>query len=103
VSAALSQLATEVRSKNAGPFWLTFDVFFPDRHSFARAVESSLTDSNALGGLFDLPPENVRVFILGNLLAIKISIPRPRVQGSAGDPDSHGGQQFVPLLDLQIP
>jgi hypothetical protein len=103
VSTALSQLAIHVRSKNAGPFWLTFDVFFPDRESFRRAAESALTDSNALGGLFDLPPKNVKIFILGNLLAIKISFPRPRVQGSIGDPDIHGGQQFVPLLSLQVP
>ena len=66
-------------------------------------MESPLTDSNAVGRLFDLPPKNVKIFILDNLLAVKISIPRPRVQGSVGDPDIHGGQQFVPLLDLQVP
>jgi hypothetical protein len=103
VSTELSQLATQVRSKNAGPFWLTIDIFFPNGESFRRALESPLTDSTAIGRLFDLPPENVKVFVLGNLLAVKISFPRPKVQGSVGDPDIHGGQQFVPLLDLQVP
>jgi len=96
-------LATQIRSKNAGPFWLTFDIFLPNRENFRRAVESPLTDSTTIGGLFDLPPENMMIFILGNLLAVKISFPRPRVQGSVGDPDIHGGQQFVPLLDLEVP
>lgn len=37
------------------------------------------------------------------LRAIKVSMPRPRVQGSVGDRDMHGGQQYVALLDLPVP
>jgi len=36
------------------------------------------------------------------LLAVKISLPRPKIQGSFGDPDMHAGQQFVPLLDVDV-
>jgi Domain of unknown function (DUF4387) len=33
MSAALGQMATLVRSKNAGPFWMTIDAFFDDDHA----------------------------------------------------------------------
>jgi hypothetical protein len=42
------------------------------------------------------------VFELADLCAIKISFPRPVVQGSLRDRDMHGGQQYVPLLALPV-
>jgi len=35
--------------------------------------------------------------------AIKISIPRPAIQGSRDDGDIYGGQQHGPLVELEIP
>lgn len=31
------------------------------------------------------------------------SIPRPYFQGDPRDSDGHGGQQYVPLMDIDIP
>ncbi len=42
----------QVRSKNAGPFWLTIDVFFDSDESYGRAARSALTDTEVLGALF---------------------------------------------------
>ena len=36
-------------------------------------------------------------------LAIKATIARPYVQGDPRDSDSHGGQQYAPLMDIDIP
>jgi Domain of unknown function (DUF4387) len=47
-------------------------------------------------------PGQVKVFVLTDLLAIKISVPRPVVQGSLQDRDMHAGQQYVLLLGLEI-
>jgi hypothetical protein len=44
----------------------------------------------------------VRFFRCDNALAFKFSIPRPLTQGEPGDGDMHGGQQFVPLMDVEI-
>jgi hypothetical protein len=33
---------------------------------------------------------------------VKLSFPRLRPQGGAGERDMHGGQQYVPLLDLEL-
>jgi hypothetical protein len=51
---------------------------------------------------YDVAPSDVKVFRLPNLHAIKISFPRPSAQGGAGDRDMHAGQQYVPLLDVEI-
>jgi hypothetical protein len=35
--------------------------------------------------------------------AIKITIPRPVISGDIDDTDVFGGQQYGPLVDLEIP
>jgi hypothetical protein len=48
------------------------------------------------------PESSVRVYICPDVRAIKATIPRPKSQGTFGDADLHGGQQYAPLLDLEI-
>lgn len=98
----LSEVASGIRSKNAGPFWITIDVFLPDEETYHRVAASALTDPATIGGQFGIDAAHVRVFPLPALHVIKVSLPRPRAQGSRGERDMHGGQQFVPLLDLDI-
>jgi hypothetical protein len=98
----LGELATQVRSKNAGPFWLTMDIFFADDAALTRASRSPLTDPATIGRMYEVDPAQVKVFVLADLLAIKISVPRPVVQGSLQDRDMHAGQQYVPLLGLPV-
>ena len=52
---------------------------------------------------YGLPPEHVTFFYCDNALAIKASIPRSPPQGDSGDADGHGGQQYAPLMDIEIP
>ena len=99
----LGELAPEVRSKNAGPFWVTLDVFLPDDDAYERAAASALTDVVAIAGRYAVRPSDVKVFLLPELQAIKVSFPRPYAQGGAHDRDMHAGQQYVPLLDIEIP
>jgi hypothetical protein len=99
---SLGELASQVRSKNAGPFWLTLDVFLPDEATFERVSRSGVTDPEVIGDLFGVDPAAVLVFTLADLHAIKISFPRPVVQGSLDDRDIHAGQQYVPLLALPV-
>jgi hypothetical protein len=99
----LGELADLVRSKNAGPFWMTIDVFLPDETSYRRASDSSLTDPETIAQLFGASAGAVQVHRLPGLCAIKVSLPRPAVQGSPGDRDMHAGQQYVPLLSLLVP
>jgi hypothetical protein len=99
----LSDLATLVRSKNAGPFMLTIDIMFDTPDVYRRVRESKVIDHQLIATIYSLQPEVVDIYEVDAALAIKVSFPRPAIQGSIEDTDMHGGQQFAPLLDVQIP
>lgn len=92
-----------VRSKNAGPFTVSFDLFFPDRSTFDKVRHGNVLTPEAVAGLYRLEPGQVRIFWFEPALAVKVSVPRLVSGGAPGDRDVAGGQQFVPLLDLPIP
>jgi hypothetical protein len=99
----LVQLTSLIRSKNAGPFSLTFDIMFPDEKSYLRVKRSGALNTSMFAKLYRCDPATVRFFECDNALAFKFSIPRPIFQGDLGDADLHGGQQFMPLVDIEIP
>ncbi len=99
-NATLAEVASLVRSKNAGPFWLTIDVFCQDSSDYERIVRSPLTDASVIASIYGADPQSVRIFAMPQLRAVKISLPRPSAQGSPADRDTHAGQQYVPLLNL---
>jgi hypothetical protein len=98
----LADIAALIRSKNAGPFMLTFDIMFADQASYDRVKNSGVLKQASFAKLYGCPEEKVRFFQCDNALAFKFSIPRPLTQGEPGDGDMHGGQQFVPLMDVEI-
>ena len=99
----LGQLARLIRSKNAGPFDLTFDIMFDRPEDYARVVASGVLNAGQFARLFHVPVEAVQFFEHATALAIKVSIPRPFGQCDAGDGDCFGGQQYGPLVTLQVP
>lgn len=99
----LADLTSLIRSKNAGPFALTFDIMFSDADSYFRVKKSGVLTRNLFAEMFHTPPEKVKFFECDNALAFKFSIPRVRNSGDLGDGDLHGGQQFAPLLEIMIP
>src|SRR5690348_3509732 len=99
----LAQIARLIRSKNAGPFELTFDVMFDDAAIYERVKRSGALSREVVAQRYGLEPEQVKVFFCDNALAIKVSIPRPVFQGDPRDSDGHGGQQYAPLIDIEIP
>jgi hypothetical protein len=96
----LQDLLASARSKNAGPFSVTIDLFFNDADGFADVCQRKLINKELVGKLYSLPPEQVKIFEFEPALAIKISMPRLVPGGAPGDVDVAGGQQFVPLLDV---
>lgn len=100
---ALAELATLIRSKNAGPFVLTFDILFEDEKKYRRVRDSGVLSKELFAKLYNCPVDIVRFFVCDNALGFKFSIPRPTFQGEVGDPDLHGGQQNTPLMFVDIP
>jgi hypothetical protein len=99
----LGELADQVRSKNAGPFWITLDVFFRNAQDYEFVTGSGILSPQAIGRLYLVDPASVKYFQLPALHVVKISFPRPVTAGSFEDRDLHGGQQHVPLAALALP
>ncbi|MEM8591962.1 MAG: DUF4387 family protein [Pseudomonadota bacterium] len=92
----LREVAEKVRSKNAGPFWLTIDIFCGSAEAFAQ-VKGLETDR--VSQLFQ---REAKRFELPDLHVIKFSIPRPAIQGTREDRDMHGASFAEILADLDI-
>lgn len=99
----LAELASLIRSKNAGPFELTFDVMFDKPETYARVKRANVVTRPVVARLFNLSENAVKLFFADAALAIKVTIPRPIFQGDLGDPDGHGGQQYAPLMTIEVP
>ena len=99
----LWQVTKLIRSKNAGPFELTFDVIFKDRAGYERVRDAGIINTEWFAKTYRLKPEVVSVINYDAANAIKITIPRPVVSGDIDDTDVFGGQQHGPLVDLNVP
>lgn len=99
----LGELAKLIRSKNAGAFMLTFDVMFDAEETYRRVLKSGVLTKAVFAELYRIPEEEVMFFEHDAARAIKISIPRPAIQGDRDDGDMYGGQQHAPLVTLRMP
>ena len=96
-SASVGNIAQKIRSKNAGPFWLTCDIFCGSEEAFERISSKLSTDEVA--NAFQRPVETIKRFDISRLHVVKFSFPRPVVQGSRYDSDMHGAQWSLLLSE----
>jgi hypothetical protein len=57
--AKLGELARLIRSKNAGPFELTFDIMFDNQETFQRVKKSNALSREVIGAIYRVPLEDV--------------------------------------------
>ena len=91
-----------IRSKNAGPFWITVDAFcnnVPDTERVAAAFER---EKDFIARAFQVKAEDVQVYCLKHIQVAKVSMPRNPIEGSRNERDMHGGQMYVSLLDIPV-
>ncbi len=91
-----------VRSKNAGPYWVTFDLFFNSRAEFERYATHAALGPETFARLFGADPAMVKSFPVATLDMVKVSYARSSPQGGMVERDMHCGQQFVRLLDVVL-
>ncbi len=96
----LGALVEKVRSKNAGPFWVTIDIFCGSDTVFGQVVKAVSTDRVA--ALFQCPAESIKRFEIADLNVLKFSLPRPVVQGSRQDCDMHGAAWAALISELSV-
>ncbi|MFG2375313.1 DUF4387 domain-containing protein [Streptomyces sp. NPDC048504] len=100
--ATLLDYCSLVRSKNAGPFTLTFDFMCHDQAAYDALVATGFLDADLFATLYDTDPEKILVVNHPLALAVKVSLSRPTVQGDLHDTDCYAGQQYAPLMDMKI-
>lgn len=98
----IREALVSVRSKNAGPFTVTFDLFFPDLATFEDVKSRNVITPDVVGKLYSLDPASVKVHWFEPALAVKVAVPRLVPGGAPGDTDVAGGQQYVPLLGIAL-
>lgn len=97
--AELGSFVEKVRSKNAGPFWLTLDIFCGNRAAFERVTE---LQTARVAALFGVAEGHVKRFDIPDLNVVKFSVPRPVVQGTRADRDMHGAGWGALLAELDL-
>lgn len=98
----LGNYAKYIRSKNAGPFWLTLEIFLKSKEDFDRLVALNVVTPELISRLYESSVDQVQIFFCENTNIIKISFPRPVIQGSLQDRDIHAGQQFIHLAGVEV-
>lgn len=100
----LRQIAKVVRSKNSGPFEITFDVIFSSKADYEAVKASNALTIEGLAALYNMPVSSISTFgFFDKINAFKMTMPRPRSQGSIGETDMHACQQHVPLAEILVP
>jgi hypothetical protein len=100
----LHELASVVRSKNAGPFLVTVDIFFADHGAFERVRSSGLLEPESVASLYGRDVTDVHgVFWEPDALGAKVTL---RKRPSVNDlfcSDLFGSHQHVPIAYAEIP
>lgn len=99
----LADFAYEIRAKNAGPFWTTFETFMHDAAGYAIVADEQFINAYVVADLYRVEADDVQIFRIPALNVVKISFPRKVPAGGLRDRDLHCGQQHVPLAMLAVP
>jgi hypothetical protein len=100
----LTDYAKVIRSKNSGPFELTFDVMFDSQEPYEVVKRSGAINREAMARAFARPLDEILVCTAFDAArAFKITIKRPVSSGDLEDRDVYGCQQHLPLTTLRIP
>ena len=89
-----------LRSKNAGPLFITFDLIFNSKEDM-QYVEKRLKKAD-IANAYHILEEKIKIISYGVVNSIKITFPRKKISGSLEDNDIYGCQQHMPLARIEI-
>ena len=99
----LRDIASFIKSANAGASQLTFDIGFADADLFQRVVATEALNAALIARLYKVDAARVEIYAYDPASVIKITIPRGGLAGGIEERDFDGVQQFPLLLDVDIP
>lgn len=89
-----------LRSKNAGPLFITFDLIFSGSEEMDYVLER-LKKSN-VAKAYGIDEKEVDIIAYKVVNSIKITFPRQNISGSLCDSDIYGCQMHMPLANIEI-
>ena len=102
--ATLATIAKVIRSKNAGPFELTFDIMFDNQGAYERVKTAGVITRERIAAAYRISLADVLVCrAYDPAVAFKITIRRPVSSGDIEDRDIYGCQQHIPLTSIEVP
>ena len=96
----LGEKVKKIRSKNAGPFWITVDIFCGSQEVY-KDVCLNLNNSK-IANLLMINIKDLKRFEIKKLNVVKLSFPRNITQGHILDRDMHGAQFAVLLSEMSL-
>ena len=89
-----------LRSKNAGPLFITFDLIFSGNDEMDYVLEKLTKSDVAMAYRIDEKEIDIIAYKVVN--SIKITFPRQNISGSLCDSDIYGCQMHMPLANIEI-
>ena len=96
----LIDIAKILRSKNAGPLYITFDIIFNNNEDLHTALNGLTKEKIAKA--YDVKQELIDVIVYEIVNSVKITFPRKIISGSVLDDDIYGCQKHMPLANIEI-
>ncbi len=95
----LRDIASVIRSKNSGPYELTFDVIFKEFDMYHQVKAANAINEKAFAALYNISESDIiNLVYFDPAKAVKITIVRPIPSGALGETDVYGAQQHSPLM-----
>ena len=89
-----------LRSKNAGPLFITFDLIFEGIEDM-KYVLNNLKRSD-IAQAYATSEDDIDIISYEVVNSIKITFPRENISGSLSDGDVYGCQMHIPLSNIEI-
>ena len=96
----LGEKVNKIRSKNAGPFWITIDIFCGSEEVYKDLCLN--LNNLKIANLFMINIKDLKRFEIEKLNVIKFSFPRKIIQGHIFDRDMHGAQLAILLSEMEF-
>ncbi len=103
MSKNILEAAKVIRSKNSGPFELTFDIMFKNKEYFEEFKNKQIINKAQFAKLYGIPEDDVETIVwFSPANAVKVTIKRPWASGAPGETDIYGAQQHAPIFSIEF-
>lgn len=97
----LTDVASVIRSKNSGPYELTFDIIFKEMDMYQKVKSAKVFTAQMFALLYHIPESQIISLVhFDPAKAVKITVVRPIPSGALGETDVYGAQQHAPLMNM---